>query len=147
MQALAQLGPCAGLEVLGQDRQQGVADEGQIGQQVGIAGAGAIFSHQDVPPPMIADFHSAPVSPDQTQPLLGPILPRQRAGEVIAGFGAAEPRLFNGSLAPQNDQGSGEREVGCQRLDVEGMQASGFDASVAGLGVGKKGVSFNPSNA
>ncbi len=80
MQVLAQLGQSTCVEVLGHDRQKRIANEGQIGQQIGVARARAIFSHQGIASPVIADFNPGPVSTDQIQPLLGPILLGQRAG-------------------------------------------------------------------
>ena len=71
------------LEVVGEDLEQRAANEGQIGQQIGVARARAIFSHQYVAAPMIADFDPAPVSLNQGQPLLGPMLLGWRTGQVI----------------------------------------------------------------
>ncbi len=69
-------------EAFGEEREEGVTDERQVGQQVGLARAGTVFAHQDIASPMIADFGSAPMSSDQVQPFLGRILIRWRAGEV-----------------------------------------------------------------
>ena len=59
------------MKLIGEEEQQCTANEGQIGEQIGVAGARTIFAHQDIPPPVIADFDPAPVSPDQVKPLLG----------------------------------------------------------------------------
>lgn len=61
---LAQLWEGLFLNMCGQDLQEGVANERHIGQQIGIARTGAIFSHQHIAPPVIADFNAAPVSTD-----------------------------------------------------------------------------------
>ena len=133
------------LELIGQGVEQRVAKEGQIGQQVGVAGARAIFPHPDVPAPMIADFDAAPVATDQGQPLLGFILLGQSAGQVITGLGGGRAGFFDGALAAQDQQGSGERKVRRQRFDGKGVQVADFDAPVPGLGLGKKRVSFKAS--
>ena len=73
VEGFAELGEGLFLKVLGEDLQDNVAKECHIGQQIGLAGARAIFSHQRVAPPVIADFNPAPVSADQVQPPLGPI--------------------------------------------------------------------------
>jgi len=134
-------------KMFGQDSEQRTADDGQIGQQVGIAGAGSILAHQDITPPMIADFDSAPVTTDESQPLIRAVLFGLGAGEVVAGFDRGFTRLFDGPLAAQDDQGSGVGEVSLHRFDGEGVQVTDFDAPVAGVGVGKKGVSFSASKA
>ena len=131
--------------MLGKDWQQRTANQRQIGQEVGIAGAGTIFPHQDVATPMIADFDSAPMAANQPQPLLGLILLGQQAGEVIAGFGGAGTGLLEGPLTAQDQQASGIGELELEGFDGKGMQLPGFDSPVAGLGLGKKGVSCNAS--
>lgn len=131
---------------LGQQWEQGAADESHIGQEIGVAGAGAIFAHEGVAAPMIADFHSGPMSANPPQPLPGRVILGRGAGQIVTGLGAGCPGFFGEALAAQNDQGSGKGEVGGEWLEVEGMELPDFDSSVAGLGVGKKGVSFKPSS-
>src|SRR5580700_1239474 len=94
---------------------------------------------------MIADFDPAPVSPNQGQPLLGPMLLGRRAGQVIPRLGGGGSGFFDGPLAAQDDQGSGKGKVCPERFDVKGMQVADFDAPMPGLGLGKKGVSFKAS--
>lgn len=55
-------------ELVGEDGQQSTADECQIGQEIGVAAAGAVFSHERIPSPVIADFHSTPVSANELEP-------------------------------------------------------------------------------
>ena len=127
-------------EVIGQECQQRIADERQIGQKLWVATARAVFSHKGVTPPVVADFGATPVSADEPEPLGWPVFIGQGAGKIVAGFGGAQTGLFNGALAAQNDQASCKREVSPQRFDGEGVQAAHFDSTVTGLGVGKKGV-------
>jgi hypothetical protein len=72
------------LKVVGEQMEQRVANEGQIGEQLGMAGSGTIFSHQGIASPVVADFDSAPVSANQSEPLLGLIVLWQRAGKLVA---------------------------------------------------------------
>ena len=60
-------------------------------------------------------------------------------------FGGSLAGLFDGAAIAQDNQASAKREVGFQRFDGEGVQEPGFDSSVSGLGVGKKGVSLRAS--
>ncbi len=55
-------------EAFGEEREEGVADERQVGRQVGLAGAGTVFAHPGIASPMVADFGSAPMSSDPAQP-------------------------------------------------------------------------------
>jgi len=71
VEVLAELREGVFLKVLGEDLQECVAKERHIGQQIGLARAGAIFSHHRVAPPVIAHFNPAPVSADQVQPPRG----------------------------------------------------------------------------
>ena len=133
------------MEVIGEDGQEGVADKGHVGQEVGMAGAGAILPQQGVAPPVIADFDPAPVSPDQVQPACELIVPGRRAREVVARLVAGDPGLFDRPFAAQDDQGPGVGEVGPERFEGKGMQVPDLDAPVSRVGVGKKGVPGNRS--
>ena len=99
-----------------------------------------VFAQQNVASPVIADFDSTPVSADEFQPLLGPMLFGRRTRQVIARLDRRVPGLFERALAAQDDQGPGVREVGRERFDGEGVQVSDLDPSVSRLGLGKKGV-------
>ncbi len=52
-------------EAFGEEPEEGVTDERQVGQQVGLTGTGTVFAHQDIASPMIADFDPAPMFSDQ----------------------------------------------------------------------------------
>lgn len=126
--------------------QQRVANERQISQEVGIAGARAIFTHQGVPSPVIADFNPTPVAPNQLQPSFWRIVLGRHTREVVTRLGGGDAGLLDGALAAQDDYGSGKGEVGGGGLDGKGVERTNFDAAPAGLGVGKKGVFFKASN-
>ena len=112
---------------------------------MGMTGAGTILAHEHVAPPMVADFHPAPMSANEFQPLGWCVLAGRGAGKVVARFGGGQAGLFARTLAAQDDQGPGKGKVGRQGLDGEGLEPPGFDAAMAGLGVGKKGVSGKAS--
>jgi hypothetical protein len=80
VEVLAELWEGLFLKVLGENLQECITKKRQIGQQIGLAGAGTIFSHQRVAPPVIADFNPTPVSADQIQPPLGLIFFGRRTG-------------------------------------------------------------------
>ena len=64
---------------------------------------------------------------------------------TVMDFGGGLAGLFDGAAVAQDDQASGKGEVGFQGFDGKDVQVSGFDAAVAGVGVGKKGVSLSAS--
>ena len=134
-------------KVVGEQCQQGAAQDGQIGQEVGVAAARAVFSHKRITPPMIADLHSAPVSANELEPRCGAVLVRCGAGEVVMGLGGGLAGSFDGAAVAQDNQGSGKGEIGCERFDGKGVQTPDFDPSVSGMGIDKKGVSLRLSKA
>ena len=139
------LGQRAVWEVVGQQGEQGAAKEREIGQQIRLAAAGAVFAQQDVALPMVADFNAAPMAANQGEPVQWAVLFRQGAGKVIVGFGGGPASFFDRALVAQDDQRAGPGEVRRQRFDGEGMELADFNPSVGGVGVGKKGVSWSAS--
>lgn len=132
-------------EVLREEGQQGAAKQCEVGQEVGLAAAGAVFAQEDVPSPVVADFHAAPVAANEGEPLLRLILFRVGAGKVIVRLGGSQAGLFDGALVAQDDHGVGSGEVRRQRFDGEGMDLAGFDAAMGGVGPGKKGGFWSAS--
>lgn len=126
--------------LLGQDGQHGAADQGDVGQQVGIAAAGAIFAHERIAPPVIAVFHPTPMAPNEDQSLAGAVLVRRGAGKIIVRFSGGQARFFDRPLAMLNDPGARIGEVRRQWFDGEGMEPPEVNSFVAGLEIGKKGV-------
>ena len=132
-------------EVFGQQRQQDAADQREIGQEVGITTARAVFAHQRVAPPVVTDFHPTPMPANKMQPLERDVLRGERTGKVVTGFGGGKPGLFDRPFAPQHYQGAGEGEICRQGFDGERIEATGFGAAMSGLGVDKKGVAGKAS--
>lgn len=140
MEVFDHLGQRPVWEVVGQEGEQGVANEREVGQEVGFAAAGAVFAQKDIAPPVVADFRAAPVAANEVQPLLRGVLFGRGAGEIVMGFGGGVAGPFDGALVAHDDHGAGAGEVRRQGFDGEGMDLAEFDPSVRGMGVGKKGV-------
>ena len=132
-------------KVFGKQGQQGAPQQSEISQEIGVATPGAVFTHHCIAPPVVADFHSAPVTANQLQPLSVGILGGERTGKVIARLGGGEAGLLKGALTPQHHQRAGVRKIHCQRFDGEGIEAAGFRAAMSGGGVDKKGVAGKAS--
>ena len=132
--------------MLGKQGQKRITDQGHVGQEVGIAAAGLVFAEDHVSSPMVADFHSGPVPTNESQPLLGAVLLRWCAGQVIVRFGRALAGLFHEPSVVQHNQGPCKAEVCLQGLEGEGVELPGFDSAVAGVGLFKKGVSWRASS-
>ena len=145
MQGLAKFRQGLLLKLIGEDLQQNAANERHIGQEVGMTRAGAIFAHQRVAPPVIADLHPAPVPTDQFQPLVRRIVLGGHVGEVIARLISREAGFLDRSLTAHHDQAAGVGEVRGEGFEVKGMQAPMVHAPMSGLGMGKKGVSCKVS--
>src|SRR5689334_8780789 len=126
--------------------EEDVANQCEIGQEVGIARAGTILAHERIAPPMVAILNPAPMATDQVQPSLRWIMFRRQTGQIVARFTGGDAGLFDGSLTPQNHQASGGGKIGAQRLEGEGVQLPDGDASVSWIGLGEKGVVFKAFN-
>ena len=93
-----------------------------------------------VAPPVVADFDATPVSANEVEPVDVAVMIGWDTGQVVVRFGGGLPGFFDSAAVAQDDQASGIGEVSVQGFDGEGVQVPGFDPSVSGLGVGKKGV-------
>jgi len=134
-------------EVLGEQGEQGAAQQSEVGEGVGIAGAGSILAPEDVALPVIADFDAGPMAADKRLPLGWGALVGFCAGEIKAGFESGFGGLFFGALTAHDDQAAGEGEVGFEGLEGEGVQAAIFDPAVAAAELEKKGVPGRASKA
>ena len=76
-----------GGKVRWQEGEEGTADEGEVGEGVGVAGAGAVFAPEGVAAPMVADLDAGPVALDEGEPLRGGVGVGLGAGQVVAHFG------------------------------------------------------------
>ncbi len=134
-------------EAFGEEREEGVADERQVGRQVGLAGAGTVFAHLGIASPMVADFGSAPMSSDPVQPFLERIPIRWRAGEVATGLGCRSDHPFSSCAGCAPRSGSGQR--GSRRPGARWGRhgVGGFRLGHDRLGCRQKGGSGKASKA
>ena len=116
--------------MLWEEGKQGVAQQSEIGESVGVLGAGAVLAPEDVALPVVAHFNACPVAADQSLPLGRSALGGLEAGQIEAGFEGGFPGLFYGALAAHDDQAAGEGKVGFEGIDGEGVQAAIFDPAV-----------------
>ena len=121
--------------------QKGAADQGEVGHQIGIAAAGAVFAAQGITAPVVAIFYSAPVGTDEVDPAFVRALRRLLTGEVVSGFEGGFAGLFLGATALDCNQGTGEGKVDGDGFDWPQDQAALFDSPVTGLGLDKRGDS------
>ena len=145
MEGFLDLGQRLVRKVVGEGGEQGAAQQREVGQEVGLAAAGAVFAQEDVPSPVVADFHAAPVAANQGEPVQWAVLVWPGAGKIIVRFGGGPASFFDRALVAQDDQRAGPGEVRRQRFDGEGMELADFNPSVGGVGLGKKGVSGSAS--
>ena len=127
-------------EVVRQEGEEGAAQEGEIGEGVGVARAGAVFAPDGVAAPVVADLDAGPVALDEREPLGRGVRGGFGAGEVVTDFVGGDGGAFHRAGAAHHDQGARKGEVGRERFEREGVDAAGDDAAVAGIGEEKKGV-------
>ncbi len=96
---------------------------------------------------MVANFHSCPMSPNESEPSRSRVLSGFGAREVEPGFGAGGGCLLDSALAPHQEERPGVRKICFQWLDGKRADGASFYAPVAGLGFDKKGVFLSPSSA
>ena len=127
-------------EVIREEGEEGAAHEGEIGEGVRVARARAVLAPDGVAAPVVADFDAGPVALDEREPLGRSVRGGLGAGEVIADFVGGDGGALHRAGAAHDDHGAGVGEVGGERFEREGVDASGDDAAVAGIGEEKKGV-------
>ena len=127
-------------EVIGEEREERTAQQGEIGEGVGVASAGAAFAADRVAAPVVADLDAGPVALDEREPLGRGVRGGFGAGEVVTDFVGGDGGAFHRAGAAHRDHGAGVGEVSGEGFDREGVDASGDDAAVAGIGEEKKGV-------
>lgn len=127
-------------EVIREEHEEGAAQEGEIGEGVGVAGAGTVLAPDSVAAPVVADFDAGPVALDEREPLGRGVRGGFGAGQVVADFVGGDGGALHRAGAAHDDQGARIGEVGGERFEREGVDATGDDAAVAGLGEEKKGA-------
>lgn len=126
-------------EVIREEDEEGVAQQREIGEGVGVARAGAVFAPDGVAAPVVADLDPGPVALDEGQPLRRGVRGGLGAGQVGADFVGGDGGALYRAGAAHHNQGARIRKVGGERFNREGVDAAGDDAAVAGIGEEKKG--------
>lgn len=112
---------------------EGGAEDGEVGVEVDVLGAGSVFLEEGVANPVVADFAAAPVAADQAGEEGG--LAGMVAAEVEAtGNGGRIAGTFPRADLLDDDQGADLREPQIERLSREDLYVTLVDASVPGVG-------------
>lgn len=127
--------------------EQGVAQEGEIGERAWVAGAGAVLAPEAVAAPVVADFHSGPMPADECLPLLRSAFGRLQGREIEPGLVGARTGLLGIDLTAHNDEAASTGKAGGIRFDGEDVEAALFNAAMPGAVLDKKGVSCRASQA
>lgn len=120
---------------------EGGAEDGEVGVEVDVLGAGAVFLEESVADPVIADFAAAPVAADQAGEEGG--LAGMVTAEVEAtGDGGRASGSFSRAGLLDDDQGADVWEPQIERLSGEDLYVTLVDASVPGVGAAfaKRGI-------
>ena len=118
--------------------QQGIAQQGDGADDVGVAAAGPIFSAAGVAPPMVAVFHAAPMAADQFQPLRGRAFGGREAADEAAKVGSGRALSPHDGGVDAQDRPR-KREVGPQRFYGGEEDAPALLAAVVFFVEGQKG--------
>ena len=132
--------------MLSQEAQESVANQRQVGQEVGIATTRAVLPKEHIPSPVVSHFYPRPMPANQRQPFGRAVSLGKGAGKVVVRLGRALVGFLEATGVAQHNQATSKGQARLQGFDGEGMQAAGFDSSVAGFGGDKKGVSLSASN-
>jgi hypothetical protein len=122
-------------------QQAGAAQQGQIGQHIGVAAAGCVFAQGGVAAVMVAVFDACPMGSDQVDPLLwGAFLP-VLAGKIKPLLAAFFAGFFDQPSAAKFEDDTAGAEAGGQRFGSGEACLTGFYAPVSAAGLLKKGAS------
>ncbi len=121
------------------DRKEGVTQQSQRADQVGVATPCVVFSEAGVLAPVKAVLDSGPVVTNELQPLFEAMSVGGTTADVVADF---FERLALPGAPVTNTQGTaGMREIDFQGFDGDAAHAPRFAATVSfGMDVGKRGV-------
>src|SRR5688572_3228371 len=133
--------------MLGQQGEQSVAQQCEVGQRGGVARARTVFAPNGIATPVVADFDATPMATHQLLPLRGRALLRFGARQIVARLGGGLSGLFHRDLAAHHDDAAGEGEVDRERFEDKAGECADFYPAVAGRGLGKKRASGSASHA
>ena len=120
------------IAVDGEDRKQGVTNERQIADEIGVSAAGFVFEPDGVFPPVVTVFNPAPVAPYERVPSGGGAAFGRLAADVVAyvfvGLAVAD------AFAVDGDDAAGVREGGLQGVGGFDEYGALFDATMPFFG-------------
>jgi hypothetical protein len=121
-------------------RVSGVVEQRKSADDVRMARWGAVFAHDRVALPVIADFGSLPVAAHDGQPLVGCTVGGQQAGDEVA----FQSRFFAAGLV-EEPSGDGQERPAAGHAGFAGVESLDTDAallkaSADNFGEGKKGA-------
>jgi hypothetical protein len=125
--------------------QQDVAQHGERTDKYRIPTTRLVFEQARVFSPVVTDFHTAPVTSNQIQPLFGGALVEGFGGEIVANLFFI--RLVGGRFSPDFDDGLDVRELDLRGRDALDGDFALVDSPVRFFYLGKKGESFFTLNS
>lgn len=120
------------------DGQQGVAQQSERADDIGISATGLVFPPASVPAPVVAVLNARPMAPDECKPLFRSPLVRTQTADEVTGFGFAFFSLTHHS-GPDSDDAADEGEVCLRRLETAQAEFSMFDSAMVFFFEGKRG--------
>ena len=133
--------------VEGDEGEQGAAQEGEVGESAGVAGARAVFAPEVVAAPVVADLDAGPVSADQVMPLLRGAFVGLLAGEVETAFRGGLVGLAGVNLTAHHHDAAGAGKADGVWFYGKAVQAALLGAAMAFGVLDKKRVALSASKA
>ena len=131
----------------GEEGEQGAAQEGEVGEGTGVAGARAVFAPEVVAAPVVADLDAGPVSADQVMPLLRCAFVGLLAGEVETAFGGGLVGFAGKNLTAHHHDAAGAGKADGVWFYGKDVQTALLGAAMAFGLLDKKRVSLSASKA
>src|SRR5205823_1100246 len=117
--------------VLAEEREGGAPQQGEVGDDVGLATAGAVFAAKGIAAPVVADFDAGPMAADEVMPAGVRALASLLAGKIVPGLEAVFAALLLRAAALHRDDGASKGKANRGRLDRPQDQPAFFDPTVA----------------
>jgi len=120
------------------DGQQGVAQQRERTDDIGISAAGLVLPPTGIPPPVVTVLNACPVASDKRKPLFWSPLARTQTADEVSGLGFTFFPLARHS-GPDRDDAADEGKVRLRRLEVARAELSMFEAAMVFFFEGKRG--------
>src|ERR1019366_4233590 len=127
--------------IAGVEKQGDAAQEGEIGQHIGIAAASGVFAESSVAAVVIAVLDSSPVGAAQVDPVFRGAIDPELAGKIEALLLALVPGFLYQPRTADFDDDTAEGEAGGKGFSSAEAHLSLFHSPVSAGGLGKKGAS------